>query len=103
MALAWLRELSFLPAVTSANRSGEPSALTAQNAWAALVPHVALALDDGPSPGGQASTVVRVTQGAVQLLRDGPISREDIAKVSRLPVQIVTEERNTADHRERNT
>ena len=102
VALAWLRELSFLPAVTSANRSGEPSALTAQNAWAALVPHVALALDDGPSPGGQASTVVRVTQGAVQLLRDGPISREDIAKVSRLPVQIGTEGENRADHREPN-
>ena len=100
VALAWLRELSFLPAVTSANRSGTPPALTAQQAWAALTPHVALALDDGPSPGGQASTVVRVEQGAVQILRDGPISREDIATAARLPVQSATGEANTANQGE---
>ncbi|MDY0150107.1 MAG: L-threonylcarbamoyladenylate synthase [Kiritimatiellia bacterium] len=102
VALAWLRELSFLPAVTSANRSGTPPTLTAQAAWAALTPHVALALDDGPSPGGQASTVVRVGQGAVQILRDGPISREDIAAAARLPVQLATGEKNTPNQRERN-
>ena len=100
VALAWLRELSFLPAVTSANRSGTPPALTAQQAWAALTPHVALALDDGPSPGGQASTVVRVEQGAVQILRNGPISREDIATAARLPVQSATGEANTANQGE---
>ena len=102
VALAWLRELSFLPAVTSANRSGKLPALTAQQAWAALAPHVALALDDGPSPGGQASTVARVLPGAVQLLRDGPVARAKIAEVSRLPVQLATGEKNRADHREPN-
>lgn len=100
VALAWLRELAFLPAVTSANLSGVPPALTAQEAWAALTPHVALALDDGPSPGGQASTVVRVGPGVVQVLRDGPISREDITNAARLPVQPATGEENKANHRE---
>ena len=76
VALAWVRELGLLPAVTSANRSGEPAALTAQEAWAALAPHVALALDAGPAGEGQASTVVKVLESEIVLLREGPIRRE---------------------------
>ena len=79
VALAWVRELGLLPAVTSANRSGEPAALTAQEAWAALAPHVALALDGGPAGQGQASTVVKVLENEIVLLREGPIRREDLA------------------------
>jgi L-threonylcarbamoyladenylate synthase len=75
VALAWVRELGFLPAVTSANRSGEPPALSAQVAWTALQPHVALALDAGPSAGGMASTVVRVGEDMLEILREGPIGR----------------------------
>ena len=73
VALAWVRELGFLPAVTSANRSGEPPALTAQEAWAALHAHVAMALDAGPATGGMASTVVRVGADGLEILREGPI------------------------------
>lgn len=76
VALAWVRELGLLPAVTSANRSGEPAALTAQEAWAALAPHVALALDAGVAGEGQASTVVKVLESEIVLLREGPIRRE---------------------------
>ena len=79
-ALAWLRELDFLPAVTSANRSGEPPALTAADAWAALAPHVALVLDGGPVRGGRASTVAKVTDGGVEILRAGPIGAEALAR-----------------------
>ena len=79
VALAWVRELGLLPAVTSANRSGEPAALTVQEAWATLAPHVALALDAGPSARGQASTVVKVMDNEIVLLREGPIRREDLA------------------------
>ena len=78
VALAWVRELGLLPAVTSANRSGESAALTAQEAWAALAPHVALALDAGPSARGQASTVVKVMDNEIVLLREGPIRRDDL-------------------------
>ena len=81
VALAWLRELDFLPAVTSANRSGEPAALTAQAAWEVLSLHVALALDDGQSPQGIASTVVRVGAGNTEILRPGPISSEALVRV----------------------
>ena len=79
VALAWVRELGMLPAVTSANRSGEPAALTAQEAWAALAPHVSLALDAGPAGQGQASTVVKVMEDGMVLLREGPICREALA------------------------
>ncbi len=78
VALAWVRELGLLPAVTSANRSGEPAALTAQDAWAALAPHVALALDAGPAARGQASTVVKVMENEIVVLREGPIRGKDL-------------------------
>jgi L-threonylcarbamoyladenylate synthase len=87
VALAWLRELGVLPAVTSANRSGESAARTAQEAWTALAPHVALALDAGPAEGGVASTVVKIAEGAVEILREGPIGREELARVAGVPVQ----------------
>ena len=86
VALAWLRELGFAPATTSANRSGEPAARTAREAWAALAPHVALALDAGPSPGGVASTVARVAAEGLEILRDGPIGREALAAAAGIPV-----------------
>lgn len=82
VALAWIRELGLLPAVTSANRSGAPPALTAQEAWAALRPHVALALDAGPAAGGLASTVVRVGEGPLEILRAGPIGRGALEKAA---------------------
>lgn len=73
VALEWLRLLDFLPAVTSANLSGEPAATTAEAAAAALVGAVSLVLDDGPSPGGTASAVVRVSGRGVELLRGGAL------------------------------
>ncbi len=49
-------------ALTSANRSGEPPAVTAQQAAESLGEDVALVLDDGPCHYGQPSTVVRTTE-----------------------------------------
>ena len=88
VALAWLRELgAVVPAVTSANRSGQPPALTAPDAWAALAPHVALALDAGPVAVGAASTVVKISAGTLEILRPGPIGRDDLSRAGRCPVQ----------------
>ena len=76
VALALLRLLPFAPLVTSANLSGQPPALTAAEAAAAL-PSVPLILDDGPSPGATPSTVLRIaSDGTLSLLRPGPISLE---------------------------
>jgi tRNA threonylcarbamoyl adenosine modification protein (Sua5/YciO/YrdC/YwlC family) len=63
-------------AVSSANRAGEPPATVAE---AADLPGVAGVVDDGPSPGGVASTVVRWADGAI--LRPGPVSAAAIEAV----------------------
>jgi L-threonylcarbamoyladenylate synthase len=68
-----IRAMGGALAVTSANRSGQPSPLTAQEAAAALGGMIALVLDGGPCPGGAPSTVVDVSGGRLQIVRTGPI------------------------------
>jgi L-threonylcarbamoyladenylate synthase len=60
-------------AVTSANRSGDPSVLTAQQAADALGDQVALVLDGGRCPGGVPSTVVDASGEAMRIVRIGPL------------------------------
>jgi L-threonylcarbamoyladenylate synthase len=62
-------------AVTSANRSGAAPALTADDAmrYFADCEDVALCLDAGRSPGGVPSTVVRVRENELELIREGAI------------------------------
>jgi L-threonylcarbamoyladenylate synthase len=79
--LALLRKVGSVLAVTSANRSGELPAVTAETAAAALGSKVEMILDAGPSPGGVPSTVVRVDGDEVQVLRDGAISEGEIRRV----------------------
>ena len=62
---------------TSANRSGLPPARTAQEVQAAFDADIDLILDGGPTPGGKPSTIVD-TSDPVHLVREGPISREQI-------------------------
>ena len=70
-------------AATSANRSGEPDALTADAAVAALGAAVDLVVDGGPVPGAVASTVVRVTAAGIEILREGAIPAERIRAVAK--------------------
>ena len=65
-------------AVTSANRSGESPALDAEAAVRMLGERIDLILDGGPSPGRAASTVVRVTEGGMELLREGAIPYSEL-------------------------
>lgn len=75
---ALARELGPL-AVSSANRSGQPDALTAEELVAALGPSLSLVLDDGPVRGGVPSSVVAVgSDGQVSVLREGAVSRATI-------------------------
>lgn len=71
-----MRQLPFPLLVTSANQSGEPAALTAQEAQAAL-PTID-AVVDGIGPGGTASTIVDCTVSPVKILRQGPIPEAEI-------------------------
>jgi L-threonylcarbamoyladenylate synthase len=68
-------------ATTSANWSGEPSAVTAKQVLAALDGRVDLVLDGGRSPGGMSSTVLDCTASPPRILRQGPISEVQIMEV----------------------
>ncbi len=81
IALQLLKLVHFPMAVTSANLSGQPPALTANDALAQLEGRVDAIVDGGRAPGGQASTIVDITQEPMQLLRAGPISEEEIMQV----------------------
>lgn len=66
-------------AVTSANKTGESAATTAADAEAQLGTAVAVYLDGGSSPLGQASTIVDATDPAgLRIVRDGGVSLADI-------------------------
>ena len=78
LTLAILRSCGGLLRVTSANRSGDPPALTAQAAVDALGDRVAWVLDAGPTRGGTASTVVRFEGTSPTLLREAALSRQQI-------------------------
>ncbi|AKJ65088.1 Sua5/YciO/YrdC/YwlC family protein [Kiritimatiella glycovorans] len=66
------RRLGPQVALTSANRSGQPPACTADEAVAGLDIKPALVLDAGPSS-GTPSTVVSLAHGYPELLREGTI------------------------------
>ena len=68
-------------AVSSANRSGQPAATTAEEARAQLGDDVALYLDGGPAQAGVASTIVDVTAETPRVLRAGAVSIEALRKV----------------------
>ena len=65
-------------AATSANLSGEPSALTADEVHSQLGNMVDLILDGGRSPGETASTILDCTGQEPAILREGPLTWEEI-------------------------
>jgi L-threonylcarbamoyladenylate synthase len=71
-------------ALTSANVSGQPELASAREIAGAFdAGAVPLILDDGPRPGGVASTVVSVSaSGEYRILRDGAIDRATIARAA---------------------
>lgn len=70
-----LRAVGGVLAVTSANRSGEPAATTAEEVAAIFGPEL-LVLDGGPRRALAASTVVDLTHDPPRILRQGPLSAE---------------------------
>lgn len=68
-------------AATSANISGRPSPVTADDVLAQLQGRISLLLDGGTCPGGKDSTVVDLTVMPVRILRTGPITADQIRAV----------------------
>jgi L-threonylcarbamoyladenylate synthase len=72
---------------TSANISDEPETLDADDvliAFATQGDGLAAVVDGGRVPGGVASTVVDLGDGPARILREGPIGREDLARIVEL-------------------
>jgi L-threonylcarbamoyladenylate synthase len=74
--------LGALP-TTSANRSGQPEAGTAEAIRDQLGESLALILDAGPAPGGPPSTVVDASGDLATIVRRGAVSDDDVARVLR--------------------
>ncbi len=66
---------------TSANLSGKPSALTADEVYAQFGDRIDLVIDGGRCPGGRESTIVDVTGDTPIILREGAIAREELKQV----------------------
>ncbi len=76
-------------AMTSANRPGEPPATTAEQAAEALGDAVELVLVDGPSRFGEASSVVRVDQDGMQILRQGVVTEAALNRLATFVIAVV--------------
>jgi L-threonylcarbamoyladenylate synthase len=69
---------------TSANVHGKPSPVTAAEVRAQLGDKVDLIIDGGRCPDGEASTIVDVTGEIPVLLREGPVSFNEIMRVCKI-------------------
>jgi len=79
--IALVRGLGVPIAGTSANLSGSPSALTAEEVRAQLGDRVDLIIDGGRCPGGRESTIVDLSGETPLILRKGAIPIEEIKQV----------------------
>jgi L-threonylcarbamoyladenylate synthase len=63
---------------TSANISGMPGCVSAEEVYSSLGSGVDLILDGGRTKGGKGSTILDVTVNPPEILREGMVGREDI-------------------------
>lgn len=78
VAIEVLRETGPM-AVSSANVSGHPPAVTATAAREQFADRAAVYLDAGPAAQQAASTIIDLTGAAPRILRAGPVSAESVA------------------------
>lgn len=76
-------------AISAANMLGEPEATTAQQAAQLVGGEVDLILDDGKSRFGQSSSVVRVDEQGLHLLRGGVITELNLRRLASWMVVLV--------------
>jgi protein-tyrosine phosphatase len=76
-------------ALTSANQSGKPEAITAEEVVSAFGEQIDLVLDDGKSRLGQPSSVVRVHETSYDILRAGVVTEQHLKRLSSLMILIV--------------
>lgn len=74
-------------AAPSANASGRVSPTRAAHVLTSLDGRIALVIDDGATTAGVESTIARVVDGAVEVLRPGPVTAAMLGAASGLPVR----------------
>jgi L-threonylcarbamoyladenylate synthase len=84
LAHCFVRELDQPVTATSANISGAPAAVTADEVNQAFGRHIDFVIDGGRTPGGKGSTLVGVREGRLTLIREGVISFAEIKEKVRL-------------------
>jgi len=94
VAIDLLREVGPM-AVSSANISGRPAAVTAADAREQLGDLVEVYLEAGPSANGAASTIVDLTGAQPRILREGPISSAAVATVLGVDAETLTDATST--------
>lgn len=75
--------------LTSANVTGQPEPVDAQQVLRAMGDSVDLIIDDGPCRFGQSSTVVRVHGDQCQILREGVIARKTLKRMANFNILLV--------------
>ena len=75
--------------LTSANPQGQGDPVTAEEAVAALGDQVQLVLNDGRSRLGQPSTVVKVTDNQMEILRQGVVSEQTLKRLASMIIVLV--------------
>ncbi|MDB4357589.1 L-threonylcarbamoyladenylate synthase, partial [Mariniblastus sp.] len=68
--------------LTSANLSGDAPAITGTEVQEKVGEHIDLILDDGPAKFGQASSVVRIRENEINVLRTGLVDEATIEKLT---------------------
>ena len=84
VATALLQQTSVPVVAPSANLTGEPPAVSAEQVLAHLSGRIEMLLDAGPSKFGRSSTVVRIGKKGVEMLRAGAYSQEQLNKMSQV-------------------
>ncbi len=84
-----LRMLTGPLALTSANQTGQPEAITAGEVVSAFGDQVDLVLDGGKSRLGQPSSVVRVYETSYDILRSGVVTEQHLKRLSSVMILIV--------------
>ncbi|MBU0964906.1 MAG: threonylcarbamoyl-AMP synthase [Proteobacteria bacterium] len=84
LAHCFVRELDQPVTATSANISGVPAAITADEVRQAFGSQIDFIIDGGRTPGGKGSTLVGLRQGRLALIREGVISFTEIQEKARL-------------------
>lgn len=82
--LALINKLGVPIIGTSANLSGKPSPLTAEEVSAQLGGRMDFLIDGGHCPGGKESTIIDVSGAEPVLIREGAIPRAEIEKVCKI-------------------